>query len=106
MRQRPGNKSGVIALSSVSKVKALAGFTIYGACKSFNDYFSRSLSEEYKGEVDFLSVRPGWVATPMTDGFKKQLEILPEECADSALKALGKVTHTPGHWKHKIATIL
>jgi len=71
MRQRPGKKSGVIALSSVSKVKALAGFTIYGACKSYNDYFSRSLSEEYKGEVDFLSVSPGWVATPMTDGFKK-----------------------------------
>ena len=30
---------------------------------------------------------------------------MPEECADSALKALGRVTHTPGHWKHKIATI-
>lgn len=64
-----------------------AGFVMYGAAKSFNDYFSRSIGEEYKEKLDVLNVKPGWVATPMSSGFKyKPLEITSEQCVKPILK--------------------
>ena len=62
-------KGAIINLSSVTSLHPLPGFAIYGAAKCFNDYFSRAIGEEYKGELDVLSVQPGWVATPMTNHF-------------------------------------
>lgn len=77
---------------------------MYGATKIFNNYFSEALTEEYKGEIDVMSLRPGWVNTPMTKGFKKHLEITPEECANAALNQLGRVMTTSGHWKHRLSS--
>lgn len=80
-------KGAIISLSSVTSIKPLGGFAIYGAAKSFNDYFSQAIGEEYKGQIDLLSLKPGWVDTPMTSSYKKKpLQITPEECADGALK--------------------
>ncbi|KAL4476518.1 hypothetical protein ABPG74_010251 [Tetrahymena malaccensis] len=96
-------KSAIINLSSLSCNSPMVGYAMYGASKSFNDYFSRSLSEEYKGRLDILSVRPGWVNTPMTDGInEKFFEITPEQCAHNVLRQLGRTNLTYGHYKHQL----
>ncbi|KAL4473214.1 hypothetical protein ABPG72_015595 [Tetrahymena utriculariae] len=100
-------KGAIINLSSITSLTPLAGFILYGASKLFNDYFSRALEEEYKGKLDVISVKPGWVATPMTDGMKKkQLEITPQQCVSSVLRQLGRVSVTAGHFQHEIATFV
>ncbi|EAR88258.2 oxidoreductase, short chain dehydrogenase/reductase family protein (macronuclear) [Tetrahymena thermophila SB210] len=100
-------KSAIINLSSMSSYLIFAGFAMYGGTKSFNDYFSRSLSEEYKGKLDVLSVKPGWVNTPMTDGIPgKFLEITPEQCASNILKQLGRTNLTFGHYKHEMTAFV
>ncbi|EWS76394.1 oxidoreductase, short chain dehydrogenase/reductase family protein (macronuclear) [Tetrahymena thermophila SB210] len=100
-------KGAIINLSSVTSLTPLAGFILYGASKLFNDYFSRALEEEYKGKLDVISVKPGWVATPMTDKMKKkQLEITPQQCASSVLRQLGRISVTAGHFQHEIATFV
>ncbi|KAL4476519.1 hypothetical protein ABPG74_010252 [Tetrahymena malaccensis] len=100
-------KSAIINLSSISCEFTVAGFAMYGASKSFNNYFSRSLSEEYKGKLDILSVKPSWVNTPMTNGYKdKLLEITPEQCVTIILKQLGRTNSTFGHYKHELSALL
>ncbi|KAL4484733.1 hypothetical protein ABPG74_019910 [Tetrahymena malaccensis] len=100
-------KGAIINLSSMSSYYPVAGFAMYGGSKSFNNYFSGSLSEEYKGRLDIIAVRPGWVDTPMTDGMNdKMLEITQEQCARVVLRQLGRTTLTFGHYKHEITALL
>lgn len=70
----------------------------------FNSYFSKSMGEEYKGLIDVLSLKPGFVDTPLVTSVKdKELCISPEECAAGALKLLGRYEETSGHIKHELA---
>ncbi|EAR88259.1 oxidoreductase, short chain dehydrogenase/reductase family protein (macronuclear) [Tetrahymena thermophila SB210] len=96
-----GKKSGIINLSSVSTVISMAGFHMYTGTKMFNDYFSKSMGEEYKGIIDVMSLKPGFVDTPLVSSVKeKRLCIQPQECANAALNYLGRYEETNGHYKH------
>ncbi|EAR88260.1 oxidoreductase, short chain dehydrogenase/reductase family protein (macronuclear) [Tetrahymena thermophila SB210] len=96
-----GKKSGIINLSSVSTVASMAGFHIYTSTKIFNDYFSKSIGEEYKGIIDVMSLKPGFVDTPLASSYKQKIFcITPQECTNAALNYLGRYEETNGHYKH------
>lgn len=100
-------KSGIINLSSVTTVIPMAGFAMYAGTKSFNDYFSKAIGEEYKGIIDVLSYKPGYVDTPMVSRINsKILVITPEECANAALNLLGRCESTHGNYKHYITAYI
>ncbi|EAR88261.1 oxidoreductase, short chain dehydrogenase/reductase family protein (macronuclear) [Tetrahymena thermophila SB210] len=96
-----GKKSGIINLSSIATVISMGGFHVYTSTKTFNDYFSKSMGEEYKGFIDVMSLKPGFVDTPQVQQVKeKKLCITPQECANAALNNLGRYEETYGHYKH------
>jgi 17beta-estradiol 17-dehydrogenase / very-long-chain 3-oxoacyl-CoA reductase len=106
----------ILNLSSVTGTIPMRNLALYSACKAFDDYFSRTLSEElalYHGTrkstlIDILSVRPGFVNTPLTSTDKvKPLLISPRACAESALNSLGIANASHCHPKHwLLASIL
>ena len=62
-----GMRSLIINLSSLSTINPLPRMKHYGATKTFNDYFSKSLYYELQSKgIDVLTVAPGYVATPLT----------------------------------------
>ena len=56
-------RSAIISLSSFGSLYPVG---LYSATKVFNDYFSRSLTQEYKDKIDSISLRPRVVTTPMS----------------------------------------
>ena len=111
-RNRP---SGLINLSSVASVTPLGGMTTYCAGKSFDHLFTLDLNEEIRyligkenlQNIDILSFQPGFVDTPLIHDFsEKPLLINPETCAETALRILGKINYSSGHWKHLILATL
>lgn len=96
-------RSAIISVSSFSGIRPMPCDAIYSATKAFNDFFSRALSGEYCcTRLDVLSLRPLFVATPMTR-MKPGLEALtPEECVEGCLRSLGRFSWTWGHYKHAV----
>ncbi|KAL4473215.1 hypothetical protein ABPG72_015596 [Tetrahymena utriculariae] len=102
-----GKKSGIVNLSSVSTIISMPAFHMYSGTKVFNDYFSKSMGEEYKGIIDVLSLKPAYVDTPLVSQIKeKKLCISPQECANAALNNLGRYEETNGHYKHMFASFI
>mmetsp|Transcript_27638 Transcript_27638/g.49879 ORF Transcript_27638/g.49879 Transcript_27638/m.49879 type:complete len:312 (-) Transcript_27638:149-1084(-) len=98
LRERP---SAIINLSSVSAISPIAGSTLYSATKKFDDFFTELLAAD-KGNIVFMSLRPGYVLTNMTRHIPNlTLMITPNECAESALRDLGLSLTLGGHLKHK-----
>lgn len=101
-------KKAIINLSSMSSDFFIPYHCVYASCKRFNEYFSTNSSYEFnnkntKNNIDVLCVKPGGVATPLS-----QLEAdyfiatTPFKCSSSALKKLGFVISTYGYWLHSI----
>jgi len=99
-------RSAVINMASYAAMKPTPGMAIYAATKAFNDFISRALAEEFKDKIDFLSVRPKRVSTPMTENVEDEQAdwhwIEPEEVVKAALRDLGYEAVTIGHWKHEL----
>ena len=103
-------RSLILNMSSNASDYALPFFAVYAAGKAFGDHFSRNMGLDLAhtnfNNVDVLSVRSGFVDTPMTQHAKsKQLEISPEECAEGALRCVGALSYTSGHFKHVLFNI-
>ena len=95
------NSGFIINLSSLAGLSPSACASTYSAGKAFDHVFSSTVSLESSAEV--LCLMPAFVSTPMTQRYKfKPLEISKEECAESALKDVGALHVTCGHWKHWI----
>lgn len=107
MLNRPQH-SAIISLSSFASTFPLALSSVYSATKIFNDYLSRGIKSELIGhKVDVLSVRPLYVATPMTRNTLKEFgEITVKESVKGALKCLGQDEFTYGHWKHELQAFI
>jgi len=100
-------KSAVINVSSMAGTKPIPYDTLYSATKALNDFFSRALSIEFRQKIDFISLRPFWVSTPMAFDRKPGFDtITPKECAEGCLKDLGNKNYTWGHFKHEAQGIL
>jgi len=94
-------KSALITVSSIAADKPKSRQHLYGATKAFVDYLSRGLKDEHSN-IDFLSLKPAYVATKMTGKEVGGIVVAPEKCVRSTLRALGHADSTYGNWKHSI----
>lgn len=100
-----GQRSGSIAvLSSVAGDRGRQCNYVYGASKAALDAFLSGLRNRLaKHGVQVLTVKPGFVDTPMTAAFKKgPLWTTPESIADGIVRAIDKkcdVVYLPWFWR-------
>jgi short-subunit dehydrogenase len=96
--------SGVIAvISSVAGDRGRASNYVYGSAKAMVTTFTSGLRQRlYKSGVSVVTIKPGFVDTPMTAEFKKGLLwAKPEKVAKGIVIALDKKNdefYTPGFW--------
>ncbi|NXT85389.1 HSDL1 protein, partial [Zapornia atra] len=105
-------KGAIVNVSSASCCQPTPMLTIYGASKTYLDYFSRALHYEYASKGIFVqSLTPFVIATKMGACISiasKRSFFFPsaEEYARYAISTLGLSTRTTGYWKHAIAFTL
>lgn len=97
---------GTIAvLSSVAGDRGRQSNYVYGAAKSALSIYTQGLRNRLSGTgVCVLTVKPGFIDTPMTVGFSKGLLwVGPERVAKDILRAAGGrggVLYTPWFWRY------
>lgn len=98
-------KSGTLAvISSVAGDRARRGNFVYGVAKGMVTLFAQGLRSRFRGTgVQVVTIKPGFVDTPMTSGFRKgMLWTTPEHVARDIVKAIagGRSTvYTPRFWQ-------
>lgn len=101
-------RGAIVNVSSASCCQPTPMLTIYGASKTYLDYFSRALYYEYASKGIFVqSLTPFVIATKMvscSSVTSKRSFFFPsaEEYASQAISTLGLSKRTPGYWKHSI----
>uniref|UniRef100_UPI0040488F44 SDR family oxidoreductase n=1 Tax=Limnohabitans sp. TaxID=1907725 RepID=UPI0040488F44 len=104
-------QAGTIAvISSVAGDKGRASNYLYGSAKAMITAFTSGLRQRlHKSNVAVVTIKPGFVDTPMTAGFKKGLLwTKPEAVAATIVKAIdGKKSevYVPAFWWAVIAVI-
>lgn len=98
-------KSGsIIVISSVAGDRGRLSNYVYGSAKAGLSAFLQGLRQRLqKSGVYVLTVKPGFVDTPMTKSFKKGfLWASPDKVADLVLEAFEKkkdIIYTPSFWR-------
>jgi decaprenylphospho-beta-D-erythro-pentofuranosid-2-ulose 2-reductase len=98
-------RQGVIAvISSVAGDRGRQSNYVYGAAKAAVTTFTSGLRQRlYSKGVRVVTIKPGFVDTPMTAAFKKGvLWASPEAVATSIVRAIDRgtpVLYTPGFWR-------
>jgi len=105
-------KSGfIVGISSVAGDRGRKSNYIYGSAKSaLTAYLSGLRNRLYDAQVQVLTVKPGFVATKMTEGMDlpKKLTAKPEEVAEDIYKAQQKgknVIYTKWIWRYVMMII-
>lgn len=103
-RKEHNLRSGIINVSSFVADFPFPMKAIYSATKAFDHYMTIGLANELKdSNVDFLSVKPLEVATPLTGTKPDGIFIIsPEQCATSSLNDFGYESETYSAWGHKL----
>lgn len=97
-------KSGTIAvISSVAGDRGRASNYVYGSAKSMVSTFTSGLRQRlYKSNVSVVTIKPGFVDTPMTAEFKKSvLWAKPNKVAKKMIEAIEKKkseVYLPSFW--------
>ncbi|WP_421780378.1 SDR family oxidoreductase [Kiloniella litopenaei] len=96
-------KGSIAVISSVAGDRGRQSNYVYGAAKGAVSIFLQGLRHRLvKSGVQVLTVKPGFVDTPMTAAFDKgALWVQPEQIAKLVVKALDRkksVVYTPGFW--------
>nr|XP_025957891.1 inactive hydroxysteroid dehydrogenase-like protein 1 isoform X1 [Dromaius novaehollandiae] len=105
-------KGAIVNVSSTACCQPIPMLTVYGASKSYLDYFSRALHYEYAPKGIFIqSLIPFIISTKMVPQgtiLSKRSFLFPsaEEYASQAVSTLGLSIRTPGYWKHAIQVTL
>jgi len=106
-----GNRSGTIAvISSVAGDRGRASNYVYGSAKAMVTAFASGLRQRlHKSNVAVVTIKPGFVDTPMTASFKKgilwtQPSLVAEVIVNSINKKKNEKT-TPSCWKYILAVI-
>ncbi|NWY37669.1 HSDL1 protein, partial [Sylvia atricapilla] len=101
-------KGAIVNLSSAICCHPSPMYTVYGATKSYLDYFSRALYYEYASKGIFVQSLMPFVTTTKMVAFNSTLSktsiLFPsaEEYASHAVSTLGLSIRTTGYWKHAI----
>lgn len=104
-------KRGVIAvISSVAGDRGRASNYVYGSAKAMVTAFTSGLRQRlYKSGVAVVTIKPGFVDTPMTKEFKKNfLWASPDDVASGILVAVARnreEVYIPIHWSAIMAII-
>lgn len=103
-------KSGtIVGISSVAGDRGRRGNPVYGATKAALNAYLESLSNRIERRGAFVvTIKPGPVDTPMTQGLKMPGMISPEQAAAGILLAAKnkvRVAYVPGKWKPIMAVI-
>lgn len=100
----PATPFTVVGIGSVAGDRGRASNFIYGAAKGALDRFLQGLTQKYDGTpVRIITVKPGFVDTPMTAGIKKggPLWATPDRIAADIERAVvtgRRVVYTPWFW--------
>lgn len=89
MIERP-NKSGIINLSSGGAILSYAGSAHYAATKKYDDNLSLALVDEYGHKIDFLTARPYFISTRLTNFTDSFLHTSAPNCAKRLVNSLGR----------------
>ena len=96
----------IVGISSVAGDRGRKSNYIYGSAKSaLTAYLSGLRNRMHEAKVDVLTVKPGFVATAMTEGMDlpKKLTAQPNEVAEDIYNAQQKkknVLYTKGLWRY------
>lgn len=101
-------RSGIINVSSFVADFPFPMKAIYAATKAYDHYMTIGLANELKdSNVDFLSVKPLEVATPLTGTKPDGIFIItPEQCAAASLNDFGYEGETYSAWGHKLQAFI
>ena len=97
-------KSGAICvISSVAGDRGRASNYVYGSAKVMVTAFTSGLRQRlHKSNVSVVTIKPGFVDTPMTRGFEKGLMwVKPYQIAKGIISSIDRrecVVYTPGFW--------
>lgn len=96
-------QGGICVISSVAGDRGRKSNYIYGAAKSAVTTFCQGLRNRLYPHVCVITIKPGFVITPMTKSFKKGLMwVQPEVVAGDIFYAIQKrrmVVYTPWFWR-------
>ena len=101
-----GKRQGTIAvISSVAGDRGRQSNYVYGSAKSAVTILLQGLRNRlHKSGVNVITIKPGFVETPMTASFEKGLLwIKPEKIAEKILRSLDKksdVAYAPWFWRY------
>nr|KAF6437736.1 hydroxysteroid 17-beta dehydrogenase 12 [Molossus molossus] len=98
------SKGVILNISSASGMFPVPLLTIYSATKTFVDFFSQCIHEEYKSKGIFVqSVLPFFVATKMAQVRKATLHIPSSDTyVKAAMKTVGLRSRTNGYPIHSL----
>lgn len=99
----PVNQGTIAVISSVAGDRGRASNYLYGAAKAAVSTFLSGLAQRLSATgVNVLTIKPGFVDTPMTASFKKgPLWASPEKVASEIVRAIGRrssVAYVPRFW--------
>lgn len=106
-RQRQGT---IAVISSVAGDRGRQSNYIYGTAKGAVSIFLQGLRQRlYKSGVHVMTIKPGFVDTPMTAAFKKGLlwakpDVI-AQCIDNGIRRKRNVIYTPWYWGIIMAVI-
>jgi len=103
------NRKGlIINISSFSATYPTPLLAVYGATKTYVDFLSRSLTQEYSGKnITIQSVLPQFVSTNMSKMRRATLMVpKPKDYVEAAMKTVGFESRTYGYAPHKFVGFL
>jgi len=101
----PTRKGSIAVISSVAGDRGRKSNYVYGSAKAMVTAFASGLRHRlHKAGVNVLTIKPGFVDTPMTASFQKgPLWAKPETVAALIVKAIDKKKdeiYVPGFWRY------
>jgi decaprenylphospho-beta-D-erythro-pentofuranosid-2-ulose 2-reductase len=103
-RFAPRRAGSIVVISSVAGDRGRQSNYVYGAAKALVTAFTSGLRQRlHKSGVAVITVKPGFVDTPMTATFRKGLLwAKPEQIAAGIVRALDRsagVVYLPAFWR-------
>jgi short-subunit dehydrogenase len=104
LAQRLQAPATLAVISSVAGDRGRASNYLYGSAKAAVTAFTSGLRQKlHRAGVNVLTIKPGFVDTPMTKAFKKgALWATPDQVAAGIIKAIERrsaVAYLPGFWR-------